>query len=175
MDREAWGIQPLESPRVGHNFMTNVIICHSQQMALGIYKINILCTITLVDIPSQLLQKEIVFIIQQIIFVCMWNKHELCFRLWQLCFSVYQREGNSNPLQYSCLENPTDGGAWQAAVHGVAKSRTRLSDFTFIFHFHDWRRKWQPTPVFLPGESQGQRPVGWAAVYGVAQSWIRLT
>ena len=40
-------------------------------------------------------------------------------------------EGNGTPLQYSCLENPTDGGAWWAAVHGVAKSRTRLSDFTF--------------------------------------------
>ena len=44
------------------------------------------------------------------------------------------------------------GGAWWAAVHGVAKSRTRLSDFTFM----QWRRKWQPTPVFLPGESQGR-------------------
>ena len=43
-------------------------------------------------------------------------------------------EGNGNPLQYSCLENPMDGGAWWATVHGVAKSRTRLSDFTF-FHF----------------------------------------
>ena len=41
-----------------------------------------------------------------------------------------------NPLQYSCLENPMDGGAWQAAVHGVAKSQTQLSDFTFTFHFH---------------------------------------
>ena len=40
------------------------------------------------------------------------------------------------PLQYSCLENPMDGGAWWAAVHGVAKSWTRLSDFTFMFHFH---------------------------------------
>ena len=40
------------------------------------------------------------------------------------------------PLQYSCLENPMDGGAWWAAVHGVARSRTRLSDFTFTFHFH---------------------------------------
>ena len=42
---------------------------------------------------------------------------------------------NGTPLQYSCLENPMDGGAWWAAVHGVAKSRTRLSDFTFTFHF----------------------------------------
>ena len=40
------------------------------------------------------------------------------------------------PLQYSCLENPMDGGAWRAAVHGVAKSQIRLSDFTFTFHFH---------------------------------------
>ena len=40
-------------------------------------------------------------------------------------------EGNGNPLQYSCLENPMDGGAWWAKVHGVTKSRTRLSDFTF--------------------------------------------
>ena len=45
-------------------------------------------------------------------------------------------EGNGTPLQYSCLENPMDGGAWWAVVHGVAKSRTRLSDFTFTFHFH---------------------------------------
>ena len=46
------------------------------------------------------------------------------------------REGSGTPLQYSFLENPMDGGAWWAAVHGVAKSRTRLSDFTFTFHFH---------------------------------------
>ena len=45
-------------------------------------------------------------------------------------------EGNGTPLQYSCLENPMDGGAWWAAVHGVAKGRTRLSDFTFTFPFH---------------------------------------
>ena len=63
------------------------------------------------------------------------------------------------PLQYSCLENPMDGGAWWAAVHGVARSRTRLSDFTFTF-MH-WRRKWQPTPVFLPGEYQG-----WGSLVG---------
>ena len=45
-------------------------------------------------------------------------------------------EGNGTPLQYSCLENPMDGGAWWATVHGIAKSRTRLSNFTFTFHFH---------------------------------------
>ena len=45
-------------------------------------------------------------------------------------------EGNGTQLQYSCLENPMDGGAWKAAVHVVAEGRTRLSDFTFTFHFH---------------------------------------
>ena len=45
-------------------------------------------------------------------------------------------EGNGTPLQYSCLENSMDRGAWWAAVHGVAKSQTRLSDFTFTFYFH---------------------------------------
>ena len=45
-------------------------------------------------------------------------------------------EGNGNPLQYSCLENPMDGGAWKATVHGVAKSRTRMSDFTHSLKLH---------------------------------------
>ena len=45
-------------------------------------------------------------------------------------------EGSGTPLQYSCLENPMDGGAWWAAVHGVTKSRKQLSDFIFTFHFH---------------------------------------
>ena len=51
------------------------------------------------------------------------------------------REGNGTPLQHSCLENLMDGGAWWAAVHGVAKSRTRLSDFTFTFHFHALKKE----------------------------------
>ena len=49
---------------------------------------------------------------------------------------IRQGEGNGTPLQYCCPENPMDGGAWEAAVHGAAKSQTRLSDFTFTFHFH---------------------------------------
>ena len=49
---------------------------------------------------------------------------------------MYIGEGDGTPLQYSCLENPMDGGAWWAAVHEVTESRTRLSDFTFTFHFY---------------------------------------
>ena len=59
-----------------------------------------------------------------------------------------------------------DGGAWWAAVHGVAKSQTRLSDFTVTFM--PWRRKWQPTPVVLPGESQG-----WGSMVG-CRLWGRI-
>ena len=54
-----------------------------------------------------------------------------------------------------------DGGAWWAAVHGVAGGRTRLSDFPFTFHFHALEKEGQPTPVFLPGESQG-----WGSLVG---------
>ena len=54
----------------------------------------------------------------------------------QSVIALESGEGNGTPLQYSCLENPMDGGAWWAAVHGVVKSQTRLSDFTFTFHFH---------------------------------------
>ena len=65
------------------------------------------------------------------------GKHEFLSSvspLMSLCYLL--REGNGTPLQYSCLENPMDGEAWEAAVHGVAKSRTQLSDFTFTFHLH---------------------------------------
>ena len=65
-------------------------------------------------------------------------------------------EGNGYPLQYSCLENPVDRGAWWAALHGVAQSRTRLKRLCMRACMH-WRRNWQPTPVLLPGESQGRR------------------
>ena len=82
-------------------------------------------------------------------------------------------EGNGNPLQYSCLGNPMDGGACWTAVHGVAKSRTRLSNFPFTFTFMHWRRKWQPAPVFLPGEPR-DGGAWWAAIYGAAQSRTRL-
>ena len=146
-------------------------------------------------------------------------------------------EGNGTPLQYSCLENPMDGGAWKAAVHGVAEGQTRLSGFTFTFHFyalekemathsnvlawripgtghpgglpsmglhrvrndwsdsaaayspmesqrvgHDWvtslslftfmhwRRKWQPTLVFLPRESQERRRLVGCCLWGRTES-----
>ena len=79
-------------------------------------------------------------------------------------------EGNGTPLQYSCLENPMDGGAWKAAVHGVAEGWTRLSDFSFTFHFHALEKEWQPTPVFLPGESQGPGSLVGCRLWGRTES-----
>ena len=65
---------------------------------------------------------------------------DFCDKALSAQFSMFlcdnHREGNGSPLQYSCLENPMDGGALWAAVHGVAKSQIQLSDFTFTFHFH---------------------------------------
>ena len=79
-------------------------------------------------------------------------------------------EGIGTPLQYSCLENPMDGGAWKAAVHGVAEGQTRLSNFSFTFHFHALEKEWQPTPVFLPGESQGRGSLVGCPLWGHTES-----
>ena len=88
---------------------------------------------------------------------------------------VTDGEGNGTPLQYSCLDNPMDGGAWWAAVHGVAKSRTQLSGFTFTFHFHALEKEMATHSSVLawriPGMDGG---AWWAAVYGVAQGQTRL-
>ena len=82
-------------------------------------------------------------------------------------------EGNGTPLQYSCLENPRDGGACWAAVHGVTKSRTRLGDFTFTFHFNAWEKEMATHSSILAWRIPGMG-AWWAAVYGVAQSLTRL-
>ena len=69
-------------------------------------------------------------------------------------------EGNGTPLQCSCLENPKDGGAWWAAVHGVAKSRIGLSDFTFTFHFHTLEKEMATHSSILAWRIPGMREPG---------------
>ena len=87
-------------------------------------------------------------------------------------------EGSGTPLQYSCLENPMGRGAWWAAVHGVARSRTQLSDFTFTFHFHALEKEMATHSSVLawriPGAGCLVGSAWWAAIYGVAQSRTRL-
>ena len=92
--------------------------------------------------------------------------------------SVYIREGNGTPLQYSCLENPMGRGTWWAAVHGVTRSRTQLSNFAFTFHFHALEKEmathssgWILARFLLKLENPRDGGAWWAAVYGVAQSW----
>ena len=104
------------------------------------------------------------------------NKHEnkilsIFFFYLELYNPLWRRQGT--PLQYSCLENPMDGGAWWAAVHGVAKSRTRLSDFTF--HFHALEKEMATHSRALAWRIPGTGEPAGAAVYGVAQSRTRLT
>ena len=112
-------------------------------------------------------------------------------------------EGNGNPLQRSCLENPRDGGAWWAAVYGVAQSQTwlkwlssssrsqrrlpgwlsgkesasqyRKCEFDPWVGKIPWRRKWQLNPVFLPGKSHGQRSLAGYSPWGCKKSWTRLS
>ena len=67
---------------------------------------------------------------------------------------------NGTPLQYSCLENPMDGGGWWAAVHGVAKNRARLSDFTFTFHFHALEKEMATHSSVLAWRIPGTREPG---------------
>ena len=100
-------------------------------------------------------------------------------------------EGNGTPLQYSCLENPRGGGAWWAAVHGVAKGRIWLSDFTLTFHFHTLEKEmathssvlaWRTPGTGEPGgrPSMGSHRVGhdWsdlaAAATHVTNLWASL-
>ena len=78
--------------------------------------------------------------------------------------------GNGTPLQYSCLENPTDGGAWWAADHAVKKSQTRLSDFTFTFHFHTLEKEVATHSQCSCLENPREEGAWWAAFYGVTQS-----
>ena len=86
-------------------------------------------------------------------------------------------EGNGTPLQYSCLENPLDGGPWWAAVHGVAKSWARLSNFTFTFHFHALEKEMATHPSVLAWRIPGtEKPGGLPSLgsHRVGHNWRDL-
>ena len=91
--------------------------------------------------------------------------------------SAFSGEGNGTPLQYSCLENPMDGGAWKAAVHGVTEGQTRLSDFTFTFHFHALEKEMAPHSSVLAWRIPGTgEPGGLPSVgsHRVGHDWSDL-
>ena len=96
---------------------------------------------------------------------------------WQSLSLKKRHLGNGTPLQYSCLENPMDGGAWWAAVHGVAKSQIWLSDVTFTFHFHALEKNMATHPSILAwripgiGEPGGLLSMG---LHRVGHDWSDL-
>ena len=75
-----------------------------------------------------------------------------------------------SPLQYSCLENPMDGGAWWAAVHGVAKSQTQLSNFTFTLHFHALEKEMATHSSVLAWRIPGQGSLVGCCLWGLTES-----
>ena len=87
-----------------------------------------------------------------------------CIKCSLFCLAF--REGNGTPLQYSCLENPMDGGACWAAVHGIAKSRTQLSDFTFTFNFHALEKEMATHSSVLAWTIPGMGEPGWLPSMG---------
>ena len=91
------------------------------------------------------------------------------FHIYVLVYCI-GGEGNGTPLQFSCLENPMDGGAWWAAVHGSLRVGHNWETSLSLFTFTHWRRKRQPTPVFLPGESQGQGSLVGCRLWGRTES-----
>ena len=78
--------------------------------------------------------------------------------------------GNGTPLQYSCLENPMDGGAWWAAVLGVVKSQTQLSDFTFTFHFHALEKEMATHSNVLAWRIPGMGSLVGCCLWGLTES-----
>ena len=73
-------------------------------------------------------------------------------------------EGNGTPLQYCCVENPMDGGAWNAPVHGVAEGWTQLRHFTFTFHFHALEKEMATHSSVLAWRIPGMGGAWWAAI-----------
>ena len=104
--------------------------------------------------------------------------------IWQFFFLIFKEllncfsgEGNGTPLQHSCLENPMNGGAWWATVHGVTKSWTRLSNFTFTFHFHALEKEMATHSSVLAWRIPGTREPGGLPSMGlhrVGHNWSDL-
>ena len=94
------------------------------------------------------------------------------FPLWFI--RILNGEGNGTPLQYSCLENPMDGGAWRAAVHGVTRSQTRPSDFTFTFPFHALEKEMATHSSILAWRIPGMGQPGGLPCMGLHRVGTRL-
>ena len=123
---------------------------------------------------SPLCSKPASFYIQVVIFDVMQleNLNGIFWVVYKLQVGILTdvEKAIGNPLQYFCLENPMDGGAWQAAVHRVARVGHDRATSLSLFTFKHWRRQWHPTPVSLPGESQGHGSLVGCHLWGRTES-----
>ena len=97
-------------------------------------------------------------------------RNEANVEYMSVCQHCAHGEGNGTQLQYSCLENPMDGGAWRATVHGVAESQTRLSDFTFTFYFHALEKEMATHSSVLAWRIPGTGEPGGCRLWGHTES-----
>ena len=104
----------------------------------------------------------------------LWPWRQLTHRLWQMwvlaVLDIVFGEGNGTPLQYSCLENPWTEEPGRLQSMGLLRVGHDWATSLSLFTFMHWRRKWQPTPVFLPGGSQGQRSLLGCRLWGRTES-----
>ena len=120
------------------------------------------------------------FLLQGIFPILGSNPHLLCLLHWQAGSlplmpprkPIWRRQWH--PLQHSCLANPMDGGAWWAAVHGVARGRTRLSDFTSTFHFHALEKEMATHSSVLAWRIPGTgEPGGLPSLRSQSLTWLK--
>ena len=165
-------LQSMGSQRVGHNWVTNtftfIVLPH-----FGVILKNLdLWNNTFL---SNSICQPIIYLLH-VSFCFIWFSDFMVYKHIKTCLnelrfpSILSGEGNGTPRQYSCLENPMDAGAWWAAVHGWLRVGHDWATSLSLFTFTHWRRKWQPTPVFLPGESQGRGSLVGCRLWGRTES-----
>ena len=166
------------SESVNHSVVSNSLWPHvtvGHQTPMPPYTLNLTCSLCWDSYPMCL--KQLLTYYKQLtlefwgfdhIGFAQFSKHVLSMFL-----TTRPEEGNGTPLQYSCLGNPMDGGAWKAAVHGVAEGRTWLRDFTFTFHFHALEKEMETHSSVLACRIPGTGEPGGLPSMG-SQSWTRL-
>ena len=168
------GYHPMGPQRFGYDWAqarTGAVIYYVEHFFTCLFFLHVSSLVMHLSISFPHLKNLIIWVFSLGIFI-----------MYYIHTNTLFEEVNGTPLQYSRLENPMDGGAWWAAVHGVAKSRTRLRDFTFTFHFHAseeemathanilaWRIPGTEEPVRLP--SMGSHRVGhdWSDLTAAAE------
>ena len=159
------------------NFSSKLLHCLFLNFSVNLVFVEKICVMVFWKFgktrKSPLSQKF--FLEMYFFFYCLWNVkflHNLTYHiiLPSLNWNFSIGEGNCTPLQYSCLENPMDRRAWWVWSMGSLGVGHDWATLLSLFTFMHWRRKWQPTPVFLPGESQGFGSLVGCCLWGRTES-----